>query len=93
MLQGHPTVSASSLKGADTMFDSIKTWLSRADQRQADKQKLESEAQEFRLSSETLPQVFNYLFFIGLGYLNYRLFSHAGPGLWGQSTGLVAVMA
>src|SRR5215510_11833191 len=29
----------------------------------------------------------------GLGVLNYRLFSHAVPGLWGQSTGVVAVMA
>ena len=29
----------------------------------------------------------------GLGVLNYRLFSHAVPGLWGQSRGVVAVMA
>src|SRR5215510_7354477 len=75
------------------MFDSIKNWLSRADQHQADKQKLEAEAKDFRLPGELLPQVFKYLFFVGLGFLNYRLFSHAVPGLWGQSTGLVAVMA
>src|SRR5262245_40309783 len=75
------------------MFDSIKNWLSRTDRHQADRQKLEAEARDFRLPSETLPQVFKYLFFIGLGFLNYRLFSHAVPGLWGQATGLVAVMA
>src|SRR5215510_7102539 len=75
------------------MFDSIKNWLNRADQRQADKQKPEDEAKDFRVPSETLPQVFKYLFFIGLACLNYRLFSHAVPGLWGQATGVVAVMA
>src|SRR5215510_206287 len=73
------------------MFDSIKNWLNRTDQRQADKQRLEAEAKDFRLPGEVLPQVFKYLFFIGLGFLNYRLFSRAVPGLWGQSTGLVAV--
>ena len=45
------------------------------------------------MPGESLPQVFKYLFFIGLGFLNYRLFSHAVPGLWGQATGVVAVMA
>jgi hypothetical protein len=75
------------------MFDSIKNWLNRTDRHQADRQKLEAEARDFRLPSETLPQIFKYLFFVGLGFLNYRLFSHAVPGLWGQATGIVAVMA
>src|SRR5215510_15311547 len=75
------------------MFDSIKNWLNRTDQHQADKQKLEAEAKDFRLPGEMLPQVFKCLFFTGLGVLNYRLFSHAVPGLWGQATGVVAVMA
>jgi len=75
------------------MFESIKNWLNRADQHQADKQKLENEGKDFRVPSETLPQVFKYIFFIGLACLNYRLFSHAVPGLWGQATGVVAVMA
>jgi len=75
------------------MFDSIRNWLSRADQHQADRQILEAEARDFRLPGETLPQVFKYLFFAGLGVLNYRLFSHAVPGVWGQATGVVAVMA
>src|SRR5262245_55720441 len=75
------------------MFDSIKNWLGRGDKHAAEKRKLEEEAKQFRLPSETLPQVFKYIFFIGLGFLNYRLFSHTVPGLWGQSTGIVAVMA
>jgi len=40
------------------MFDSIKNWLNRTDRHQADRQKLEAEAKDFRLPSETLPQVF-----------------------------------
>src|SRR5262249_3120315 len=93
MLQSHPTASASPLERSEAMFDSIKNWLSRTDRHQADRQKLEAEAKDFRLSSETLPQIFKFLFFPGLGFLNYRLFSHAVPGLWGQATGCVAVMA
>jgi hypothetical protein len=54
---------------------------------------LEAEARQFRLPSETLPQIFKYLFFVGLAFLNYRLFAHAVPGAWGQATGCVAVMA
>lgn len=75
------------------MFDSIRSWLTRADRHQADIHALEAEARAFRLPSETLPQVFKYLFFAGLGFLNYRLFAHAVPGAWGQATGGVAVMA
>src|SRR4029434_4855200 len=93
MLQGHPTASASPFERSEAMFDSVKNWLGRKDRHQAEVAKLENEAKDFRLPSETLPQVFKYLFFVGLGFLNYRLFSHAVPGLWGQATGLVAVMA
>jgi len=75
------------------MFYSIKNWLTRSDDHQADVRALEAEARQFRLPSETLPQIFKYLFFVGLGFLNYRLFSHAVPGSWGQATGLVAVMS
>lgn len=75
------------------MFDSVRNWLTRTDRHQADIRALEAEARQFRLPSETLPQVFKYLFFVGLGFLNYRLFSHAVPGAWGQATGAVAVMA
>lgn len=75
------------------MFNSIRNWLTRADRHQADIRALEAEARAFRLPSETLPQVFKYLFFAGLGFLNYRLFAHAVPGAWGQATGAVAVMA
>lgn len=75
------------------MFDSIRNWLTRADRHQADIRALEAEARAFRLPSETLPQIFKYLFFAGLGFLNYRLFAHAVPGAWGQATGAVAVMA
>src|SRR5262249_55818534 len=64
-----------------------------SDDHQADVRALEAEARQFRLPSETLPQIFKYLFFVGLGFLNYRLFSHAVPGSWGQATGLVAVMS
>jgi hypothetical protein len=75
------------------MFDSIRNWLTRAVTHQADIRALEAEARQFRLPGETLPQVFKYLFFAGLGFLNYRLFAHAVPGRWGQATGCVAVMA
>src|SRR5215468_9710345 len=93
MLQCDSIASASPLKRSEAMFDSVKNWLNRNDQHQADKQKLEAEAKDFRLPGEMMPQVFKFLFFAGLGFLNYRLFSHAVPGLWGQATGLVAVMA
>lgn len=75
------------------MFDSIRNWLTRADRHQADLRALEAEAKAFRLPGEALPQIFKYLFFVGLGFLNYRLFAHAVPGAWGQATGAVAVMA
>lgn len=75
------------------MFDSIRSWLNRDDDRQADRRELEAEARQFRLPGEMLPQIFKYLFFAGLGLLNYRLFAHAVPGAWGQATGAVAVMA
>src|SRR5262245_23975276 len=75
------------------MFDSIRNWLTRTDRHEADKRALEAEAKQFRLPSETLPQAFKYVFFAGLGFLNYRLFAHAVPGAWGQATGCVAVMA
>lgn len=81
------------LKGVKKMFDSIRNWLTRTDSHQADRRQLEAEARQFRLPSETLPQVFKYLFFAGLAFLNYRLFAEAVPGAWGQSTGCVAVMA
>src|SRR5262245_21692523 len=93
MSQGDSMASASPFERNESMFNSVKNWLNRTDQHQADKQKLEAEAKDFRLPGEMLPQVFKYLFFAGLGVLNYRLFSHAVPGLWGQSTGVVAVMA
>lgn len=59
----------------------------------SERQKLEKEAESFRLPSELLPQVFKYIFFIGLGFLNYRLFAHTVPGFWGTATGIVAMMA
>lgn len=75
------------------MFDSVKNWLGRKSHHQAERQSLENEAKDFRIPSEFLPQLFKYVFFVGLGFLNYRLFSHAVPGLWGRATGVVAVMA
>src|SRR5215510_1471435 len=75
------------------MFDSIKNWLNRTDQRQADRQKLEAEAKNFRLPSETVPQACKYLLFTGLAFFNFRLFAHVVPGFWGDATGAVAIMA
>jgi hypothetical protein len=75
------------------MFDSIRNWLGRSDRQQADARELEAEARQFKLPSETMPQIFKYIFFIGLAFLNYRLFAHAVPGAWGQATGCVAMMA
>jgi len=75
------------------MFHSIRSWLSREDDRQANRRELEAEANQFKLPGEFWPQLFKFLFFTGLGFLNYRLFAHAVPGAWGQATGCVAVMA
>ncbi len=74
------------------MLDSIKNWLNRDEEANTDKQILEAEAKEFKIPSETLPQIFKYVFFVGLAFLNYRLFAHAVPGIWGQATGCAAVM-
>jgi len=60
---------------------------------QSERQRLEKEARGFRLPGEALPQTFKYVFFAGLGFLNYRLFAHTVPGNWGQATGIVAMMA
>jgi hypothetical protein len=75
------------------MFNSIRNWLNRADDHQADKRELEAEAKQFKLPSETLPQLLKYIFFAGLAVLNFRLFAHAVPGAWGIGTGIVACMA
>lgn len=85
--------AASSRKGREHMFNSIKSWLARDDDRQADRRELETEAKQFKLPSEALPQAFKYLFFAGLAFLNYRLFAHAVPGSWGVATGVMAMMA
>jgi hypothetical protein len=74
------------------MFNSIRNWLNKSDDRQADARQLEAEAKQFKLPSEALPQFFKYIFFIGLAFLNYRLFSHAVPGAWGQATGCMAMI-
>lgn len=75
------------------MFNSIKSWLNRDDEAQADRRALEAEAKQFKLPSEALPQIFKYVFFAGLAFLNYRLFAHAVPGAWGTATGILAMMA
>src|SRR5262245_63284178 len=75
------------------MFDSIRNFLSRTDRHQADRNALESEAKQFKLPSETLPQVLKYIFFTGLAALKFRLFAEAVPGAWGTATGIVAMLA
>jgi hypothetical protein len=75
------------------MFDSIRNFLSRTDRQTADRNALEAEAKQFKLPSETLPQILKYIFFAGLAALNFRLFSEAVPGGWGIATGIVAMLA
>jgi hypothetical protein len=75
------------------MFDSVRNWLGRRGQHQAAADQLAAEAKDFRIPSEILPQIFKYFFFAGLAVLNFRLFSHAVPGVWGKATGVVAVLA
>ena len=72
---------------------SIRDVFNRGQQQQQQQSELEQEAKDFRVPSEWMPQLFKYLFFIGLGFLNVRLFSHAVPGGWGKATGIVAIMA
>lgn len=75
------------------MFDSVKNWFGRADDQEADRRALEAEGKQFKLPSEWFPQACKYLFFVGLGFLNYRLFADAVPGGWGVATGIMAMMA
>jgi hypothetical protein len=75
------------------MFDSIRNFLYRTDRHQADRNALEAEAKQFKLPSETLPQILKYIFFAGLAALNFRLFREAVPGAWGTATGIVAMLA
>jgi hypothetical protein len=75
------------------MFDSIRNFLYRTDRHQAERNALEAEAKQFKLPSETLPQVLKYIFFAGLAALNFRLFSEAVSGAWGTATGIVAMLA
>src|SRR5262249_19943736 len=72
---------------------SIKEYFNRGQSVEKEKSLLEDEAKQFRTPSEFLPQALKFVFFIGLGFLNYRLFSKTVPGLWGHATGIVAVMA
>lgn len=75
------------------MFESISKYFTRGDSRAAELKKLDAEADQFKLPSETLPQFFKYVFFVGLAFLNFRLFSHTVPGAWGTATGIVAMIA
>ena len=75
------------------MFQSVKNFMNKGDDRHDELRKLDAEADQFKLPSETLPQLFKLLFFAGLAVLNYRLFARSVPGIWGQATGVVACMA
>ena len=72
---------------------SVRDFFNRAGAQAGERTLLESEAREFRTPSEILPQILKVIFFAGLGFLNYRLFSKTVPGFWGHATGVVAVMA
>lgn len=72
---------------------SVRDFFNRTTGQAKERNKLEDEAKEFRTPSEILPQVLKFVFFAGLGFLNYRLFSTTVPGFWGHATGVVAVMA
>jgi len=74
------------------MFQSVKNYFEKTEGKHAEIKKLEGEADQFKLPSEGFPQVLKVIFFIGLACLNYRLFAHSIPGLWGQATGVVACM-
>jgi hypothetical protein len=75
------------------MFESIKNFMNKSDDRHSELRKLDAEADQFKLPSETLPQLLKFMFFAGLAVLNYRLFARSVPGVWGQATGVVACMA
>lgn len=75
------------------MFNAIKDYFGKGDSRAAEIRKLESEADQFKLPSETLITIFKWLFFGGLAFLNYRLFAEVVPGAWGIATGIVAMMS
>lgn len=72
---------------------SIKEFFGRGQSVEKEHSLLEAEAKQFRTPSEWLPQTLKFIFFVGLAFLNYRLFSKTVPGLWGHATGVVAIMA
>src|SRR5262245_22771122 len=73
------------------MFESVKNWLSRTDQHQADKQNLEAEAKQFKLPGENLPAAIKVAVFIGLAALNVRLFLQLVSGPLGYVISSLAV--
>lgn len=75
------------------MFDSVKNFLNRTDKQSAEKNKLENEAKNFKLPGEAGPQIVKYAVFIGLAFLNFRLFSELVPGPRGIATGVVAIVS
>lgn len=75
------------------MFDSVKNLFGRRGASQQAARDLADEARNFKIPSEGVPQVLKYLFFAGLALLNYRLFSHAVPGIWGKAIGCVAILS
>lgn len=75
------------------MFESVKNFLGRRQESQRQAMALSSEANQFKIPSEALPQTIKYIFFAGLAVLNYQLFAHAVPGAWGQGIGCIAILS
>ncbi len=74
------------------MFNSLKKWMDKRDGHEQEVATLSAEAKDFKVPSETLPQIIKVVFFVGLAFLNYRLFSHTVPGAWGIGTGILAIV-
>src|SRR5262249_44813238 len=91
MPQSDSMASASPFERSEAVFDSIKNWLNRTDQHQADKQNLEGEAKQFKLPGENLPAAIKVAVFIGLAALNVRLFLQLVSGPLGYAISSLAV--
>lgn len=74
------------------MFASLRKWMDKRDNHDAEVNALATEARDFKVPSETLPQLVKIAFFVGLAVLNFRLFKHTVPGGWGIATGCLAVI-
>lgn len=71
---------------------SVREFFGLTDKSRQDQAVLRAEAKEFKTPGELLPQILKYIFFLGLAFLNFRLFYKTVPGLYGVAIGSLAIL-